>query len=100
VPDARTPVNAGAASALQVGMPSKAYGRRTWFVPYVLAGGGRVQVLLSGPAPGLPVRIYDGERAPGGYVFSVDMSEFGAGRYRCSVRAGEREEVREILLGD
>jgi len=89
---------AGRPGALRVGVPAKASGSRIFFIPYSIRKGGRVTVLLTGPGSSAPVRLFEGERGPGGYVLSVDMSRFGAGEYRCSVRLNGDEAGRDFRV--
>ncbi|HLB01034.1 MAG TPA: family 10 glycosylhydrolase [Bacteroidota bacterium] len=93
---ASPPAEAG--TRLRVGIPSRARGISTYFIPFTIASGGRVTVSVADPSSAELLRVFEGEKPPGGYVVSVDMSGFGEGRYRCSVRAGGDRIEREILI--
>lgn len=83
---------------LRVGMPSKARGSPIYFLPFSIDAAGSVTVSVLDPDSGKSLRVFEGERSPGGYVVSLDLSAFGAGRYRCSVLAGGERVEREILV--
>jgi uncharacterized lipoprotein YddW (UPF0748 family) len=88
----------GGARGLHVGMPSKARGSDVFFLPFSLASGGRVTVTVTGTDPAEHLDVFQGDRPAGGFVVSVDLSDFEEGRYRCSVLAGDERADREIIL--